>query len=309
MTISAIPKHASAILLKPIEGKHTAKIKGVEIGSLGEGSFKKVTKIILSGKKGGVPKIKALAKGISQHTSSQVLQHECKISKKLLKEKVPNVMPMRLVTCKKAHHKKSSAALMKFCAGGDLCTYLDAHKGLPIHERMRLADELAVAVDGIHKQGLCHLDLKQENVFIKVNKVGIPHILLGDFGETQKTSYSTPGCGTFPAPEMYEASMRKRNIYIQPSLDQWALGSILMSLKHGIDPLRENNLSWGEKLSQEKFHRTAEQLSIHMHETLMHTGEETDQVIAQLLSVDPTERPSAERVHQVFQTWLREHSA
>ena len=305
MRIGKEIKHVPVVTFQPVGHKNRAKVKGIEGEALGDGSFKVVRALHVFNKHRKIDSTCALA--LARKGSEQELKHECSVAKKLKKRHISHVVSMKLVNCKRPNRKKRLGALMPLYSGGDLCSYLAKHPDLSPLRRIQLADELVQALQGIHENGLCHLDLKEENIFVDEQSEGRPHLVLGDFGETKKIGKLIFPCGTFPAPEMHEMDLKKRKIRVQPALDLWPLGSILMNVLHQIGPLRTGDLSWGAELKRQEFQDGALAVSLQAEELAFKTHDQPDQVVAQLLSLAPEERPSAAKVHEIFQRWLRTH--
>src|SRR3954471_10591502 len=64
-----------------------------------------------------------------------------------------------------------------FVAGGSLRDKLNKEKRLSIDEAMRIAHEVATALDYAHRNGFVHRDVKPENILFADD-----HALLADFG-------------------------------------------------------------------------------------------------------------------------------
>ncbi|MDA8110333.1 MAG: serine/threonine-protein kinase, partial [Betaproteobacteria bacterium] len=65
---------------------------------------------------------------------------------------------------------------MEFLSGGSLATRM--HEGLTSREALRIASQIAKALDAVHSQGIVHRDLKPQNILFREN--GMPAIV--DFG-------------------------------------------------------------------------------------------------------------------------------
>lgn len=305
MKIKGAPKHAPEITLQDAEKKHADKIPAVEIRPLGAGAYKKIQEVLVQ-RHHHDPQPQAMALPQSD-IDIEGLKRECKISRKLTQRGAPHILDMKLINLRQKHHRKRVAALMPLCTGNNLMEFMATHRELPLSTRMKLADELVASVEGIHTAHYCHLDLKEENVLVKLDEDGTPHIELGDFGTAKHMGQTISPCGTFPPPEMYEKLSRRETMTVEPSLDLWPLGSILHTLTHRISPLREHQLGFGYHLTKEFFLAQAQRLSHQVDHMATQTGEETDRVISQLLSMTPHARPTADKVHAVFAKWLREH--
>ncbi len=67
--------------------------------------------------------------------------------------------------------------VMPFVAGESLRTRLDRQTQLPIEEAIRIAREVASAVESAHNHGVVHRDIKPENILLHED-----HALVADFG-------------------------------------------------------------------------------------------------------------------------------
>ncbi|KAL3102038.1 hypothetical protein niasHS_003447 [Heterodera schachtii] len=129
--------------------------------------------------------------------------------------------------------------VMEYAGGGELYTY--------VHETGKLTEEVAKpifaqivsAVAHLHGKGICHRDIKAENVFLS-------HpgwVKLGDFGFScafDTLSRLNTFCGSPPyaAPELF-----RDQSYIGPMVDIWALGILLYFMLVGVTPFRGETVS------------------------------------------------------------------
>jgi len=110
-------------------------------------------------------------------------------------------------------------------------------KKLPVHDALRIAQELAEALDYAHAQGVVHRDIKPANIL--VTKDGQAKI--GDFGIAQLdlTHMTLPGrvLGTpaYMSPEQLEGE------HVDGRSDLFSLGAILYSALTGYNPFQGNS--------------------------------------------------------------------
>ncbi len=126
---------------------------------------------------------------------------------------------------------------LELMTGGDLAQYLHSRGGkLPFKEALLIVVECAKGLDGIHRAGMVHGDLKPTNVFIAEDN-GALVIKLGDLGMAR----SLAGSG------VWDAESIACNAAIAPELlgpggpadirtDIYALGAILYLLATGKPP-------------------------------------------------------------------------
>ena len=74
--------------------------------------------------------------------------------------------------------------VMPFVAGISLRDYLTREKQLPIPEAVRIATEVASALDYAHRHGIIHRDIKPENILLAgyPGEARVAHALVADFG-------------------------------------------------------------------------------------------------------------------------------
>ncbi|CAG8577849.1 8175_t:CDS:10 [Acaulospora morrowiae] len=103
----------------------------------------------------------------------------------------------------------------------------------------------------LHQQGIVHRDLKPSNLLLHYNdpnnRVGIPRILISDFGEceildelTDRDRTGATGTLEFMAPELL--TVDDRGLYLKdysPKSDMWSLGMVLHYLCYSRLPYRQ----------------------------------------------------------------------
>ena len=126
-------------------------------------------------------------------------------------------------------------------------TLLDLTKssptGLPLERVFRLFLQIVEGVQYIHQKGVCHKDLKLENLMVD----DADRITIIDFGFSKY--YSPDSCITdnkgslhYAAPELWH-----RRPYMGPEVDVWAMGVVLFLLATGHFP-------FGGTTAQEIYH-------------------------------------------------------
>lgn len=71
---------------------------------------------------------------------------------------------------------------MPIVAGGSVSTLVGDHGALPTAWVASLLDQVLVALERIHAQGLVHRDVKPANLLLEATGRSRPHLLLSDFG-------------------------------------------------------------------------------------------------------------------------------
>ena len=131
--------------------------------------------------------------------------------------------------------------VMEFVAGGDLLEHLMEHGAMSEADTATLVSELAGAIALLHAQGVCHADIKPENLLLTNDG----HIKLVDFGlsaqfegneRVDPNKGGSPGTWHYFAPEVFKAG--------EPGLphDIWGLGVltfIMLTAAHPFDDAGE----------------------------------------------------------------------
>ena len=173
--------------------------------------------------------------------------------------------------------------VMEYCPGGDVAAVIRQRRGVPIPETQILNwfQQLASALDYLHKRKILHRDVKTGNIFVMAN----PSVLkLGDFGvakvlertgQMARTCVGTPG---YLSPEI--CGNRQYN----SKSDIWSLGCVLYQLMTLRPPFTGRNMN---------------QLLIaivrgHFPPMPARYSYELRQTVATMLRKNPEDRPSAE---------------
>ncbi len=267
---------------------------------LGEGSFKKA-KLLLHLEEGEKSQVKlnprkkasqeALVKKKEKKFEKEV-SREASISKELQKEGVPYVLKIRKVTYTSTQGVQKVRGMTEVCSQGDLHeAFFKKDPPFSQDEKLRLMGQVCEGLAGMHKVGICHLDLKLANVFLTENQSGDLEARVADFGAAKHIKHDTFGVNTthlsatFPPPEMLDSD----EIPVSPSIDSWALGVMLYEATHGVSA-SELNLSWNVGVEDRDSYNDA---ITELRNKLAH-GNELDQIIRKMLSEKPEERATPE---------------
>jgi serine/threonine-protein kinase len=168
--------------------------------------------------------------------------------------------------------------VMEFVDGQTLAARLEEGP-LPESEAIRVADEVAAALEAAHAQGLVHCDIKPANLLlhpdgrVKVTDFGIARVV----DATQTTTGQVYGSVPYIAPE------RARGELAGPSSDLYALGCILYEMVTGQPPFVGST--------------PTDTLSQHLHAVPQNPSElrtgvsaGLDAVVVRLLAKEPTDR-------------------
>ena len=139
----------------------------------------------------------------------------------------------------------------------------------------------------LHGVGICHRDLKLENILIDDRN----NVKIIDFGFSVCTAEKLRMfCGTpsYMAPEIIQ-----KKEYQGQKTDIWALGIILFVMLTG-------NFPFKGQTEKELFGKIKRGM-FHMPETLPF---EAKCIITRMLTVDPGKRPTAKEVNRIYQWFL-----
>lgn len=124
---------------------------------------------------------------------------------------------------------------MRYVDGGDLRWLLRREGRLDPSRAVRIAAQVADALEAAHKRGLVHRDVKASNVL--VDQPGQrEHCYLADFGLTQSASDRGPVDGQFMGTVDYVAPEQIRGEEVDGRADQYALGCLVFELLTGTLP-------------------------------------------------------------------------
>ncbi len=123
--------------------------------------------------------------------------------------------------------------VMEFPRGEDLRSMIKSNRCGDLHCRIRLALQLARALEYIHAHKIIHRDIKPDN--IQVTATGV--VKLMDFGiaRTQDTQLTRPGF-TLGTP-FYMAPEQVRGLPVTPLVDIYSFGVLLFELLTGVRPI------------------------------------------------------------------------
>lgn len=205
---------------------------------------------------------------------------------------VPVMRRSRPSECKGIH--------MPWCNGGNLLEYNEQ----PVRpdsfgQRLAILRDVALGMKQIHDQQLCHMDMKSANVLLRFSSEGVKAYIC-DLGRVRKKDerlempISTRG---YIAPEQIV-----KNVACAPSMDMWNIGLIALELAYGVS----KNLylfSENRRFKDEDFFQSAKYPAIQARWRVIRaaildllSGSLLDPLIRRLLSLDPSQRPSAAEV-------------
>lgn len=123
--------------------------------------------------------------------------------------------------------------VMRYLAGGTLGDLIDSR--LPdMRTVLRIAGQIAGALDYAHERGIIHRDIKPSNVLLD----GSGNAYLADFGiaRIQESASITTGAHVMGTPDYVAPEMVRKGETITPSVDIYALGALVYEMLTGDPP-------------------------------------------------------------------------
>jgi len=122
----------------------------------------------------------------------------------------------------------------------DLRRYLILNTSMTVIQRYKMMNQLACALEYLHKNFIIHSDLKPQNILVKDNNV-----MISDFGQSkiyykteksvERNSYDEIGSRWWRAPELFlfEEDDEEKKFYYDYKIDVWSLGLIFVQILNG----------------------------------------------------------------------------
>ena len=134
---------------------------------------------------------------------------------------------------------------MRYVEGRDLRTLLDRNGTLPVPQALRIATQIASALDAAHAHGLVHRDVKPGNVLVAegTDSEHPEHVYLTDFGLTKKSSSLTgfTAVGQFVGTVDYVAPEQISGKPVDGRGDLYSLGCLVFELLTGSAPYQRDD--------------------------------------------------------------------
>lgn len=165
----------------------------------------------------------------------------------------------------------------------DLYGFVRKHRPLTEEAVRIIFKQLVDAVEFCHSHGVCHRDLKLENVLIDEDTL---EVSLADFGFATRYEKDKPLSKWCGSPHTVAPEIILRQPYSPLSVDTWALGSILYSLLCGSFPFHA-------KTFKDIFHRTTVGV---VHPFPYFVSQSARDLVTRILKTRPERRPSLEDI-------------
>ena len=186
--------------------------------------------------------------------------------------------------------KKNIYVVLERCDGGDLNDLVMDEGGLPENRARHYFQHIMGAIKYIHNLGIAHRDIKLENILVTSQDFA----KLTDFRLCKQASSESPmmrtTCGTlvYSAPEII-----KEEPYNGMIADIWSAGVVLYAMVSNHFPwVSDPNLSPDRMVAE-----TARQIT-EGDIQLPNVSYDLQDLIENMLTVDPSERPTAEDILQ-----------
>jgi serine/threonine protein kinase len=128
---------------------------------------------------------------------------------------------------------------MEWVNGPSLDDLIRESGPLSIDRSMTIVEEVAVALDVAHRQGLVHRDIKPANILLENNG----RAKVTDFGIAKLASMSITTTGWIPGSPFYMSPEQIRNEGIDRRSDLYALGAVLYQCLTGALPFEAESLA------------------------------------------------------------------
>jgi serine/threonine protein kinase len=175
----------------------------------------------------------------------------------------------------------------------------------------------ALGLASLHKRNLVHRDVKQGNFFRNSDELGRTKGFLADLGSVASTSdwQAVGGTVMYLAPEVIEHVGKSEYFYPKPSMDMWAYGYVLAERFFGrkCNPMYAHmNTTLKEITSDPIKHandwrKNREQLmQLLLEKATSPQKKRLVTLIRHLLSLDPSQRPSAQSIAEELSSIRKE---
>ena len=177
-------------------------------------------------------------------------------------------------------HGHDFIMILEYCSGGSLQNFLESGQGLPLPKFISYGRQILCALSFCHKKNIAHRDIKPGNILIDSNG----HVKLSDFGialtDADQMHQAFSGSLLYEPPEVIN---KKPHNPMQA--DIWSLGILFAYMINGSLPWHCDNIGLLKA-----------RISAAKYKLRSSTPPDVAAIIAKMLVVDPTERPTAEQL-------------
>lgn len=243
---------------------------------LGEGKFKetwKATDLIMN-------REVALKIFKEQNTSMDRIIHEATLQTKLGKHK--NIAEIYDAAVDAETNKAYISE--EYISGCTLTKVLEKQGLIEDSMLLKIAKQIAEALDYAHRKRIIHRDLKTDNVFLKTNESGEFKIVLTDWGGSAESGSAAEKHGSILVrpPEAFDGKIDEKT-------DMYGLGTLLYKLAKGTCPFEGNSYT---EIKQ-KIRNEEPPLLTHQNTRIFQS---TKGIIMRLLNKDPRKRYTARQL-------------
>ena len=186
---------------------------------------------------------------------------------------------------------------LELCENGDLYDYVIRNKGGDQSQVRKFIDQLLEGIKVLHKAGVCHRDIKLENILINNRNV----LKIADFGYSKSVNpgitsvWCKTKCGTlqYCAPEMFRINRTK--FYDGMKADMWSVGVVCFMMAFGYPPF--NAAVWNDsRFMYLRRYGTKLFWDYNTCNISHNIDEDIREIIGTLLVIDPMHRSKADDV-------------
>jgi serine/threonine protein kinase len=186
---------------------------------------------------------------------------------------------------------------MEYGDGGDMLSYVNSRKPLSEPEAAAIFAQVIDGVGFCHRLGVCHRDLKLENLLLCNGAVKIADFGLANYAPPptmDQAAFMETHCGSplYAAPEL----LRNTAAYDATAVDVWSLGVVLFALVTKKLPFEGDGLP-----------AILKKIVAGEYATPPHLSPQVVDLIGRMLTVDPAARASIDEIER--HEWIRVHTA
>lgn len=128
---------------------------------------------------------------------------------------------------------------MYYVGGQSLQQRLDKFGPLQVAEIVRIASQIARALEAAHAQGVIHRDIKPSNILLENN---VDRVFVTDFGLARVADDASTLSGLIAGTPQYMSPEQCHGQQIEPRSDLFSLGSVMYAMCTGRPPFRSTTI-------------------------------------------------------------------